>query len=124
MNRLSHISPNIDNSLLIPIAVIIAIILQVMDKSFGNTFALSLESTFPRADILVFGLMVLISIIIQSVLIRKARALVKAERFKSRIGMTILVIATILQYFTVGILVMILFQAVLTRTIASIFWRQ
>jgi hypothetical protein len=112
MNRLFHISPNIDNSLLIPIAAIIAIILQVMDKSFGNTFALSLEIIFPRADILVFGLMVLISIIIQAVLIRKARTLVKAERSKSRIGMTILVIATILQYFTVGILVVILFQTV------------
>lgn len=109
MKRSFH-AGSIDNNLLIVIVVIIAVILQVMDKSFGNTFTLSLGNIFPRADVLVFGLMALISITIQSVLIKKTRESVKVERSKSRLGQIVLVIATLLQYSAAGILVIILFQ--------------
>ena len=65
MKRSFHTS-SIRNSFLIVIVAIIAVIVQVIDKSFGNTFTLSLGNIFPRADIFVFGLMILISITIQS----------------------------------------------------------
>jgi hypothetical protein len=103
-----------DKSLLLVVVAFIAIIIQVMDKSFGTTFTLSLRDIFPRADLLVFGLMILISIAIQSVLIKKAREAVKIDRSKSRVGQTVLVVTALLQYSAAGILVIILFQAVFT----------
>jgi hypothetical protein len=105
---------SISNSLLIVIAAIFAIILQVLDKTFGNTFTISLGSIFPRADLMVFGLMVLISITIQTVLIKKTRESVKVEKSKSRLGKSVLVIATLLQYSASGILVIILLEAIFT----------
>ena len=42
---------SIGNSLLIVIVAIIAVILQVLDKTFGNTFTISLGSIFPQADL-------------------------------------------------------------------------
>ena len=44
-----------DKGLLLVVVAFIAIIIQVMDKSFGTTFTLSLRDIFPRADLLVFG---------------------------------------------------------------------
>jgi hypothetical protein len=107
-----HIS-NIDGNLLIIISVIAAVIIQVMDKSFGNTFTLSLNS-IPRADILVFGLMVLISITIQSVLIKKTRGSLKLEGSKSKLGKAVVLIAFLLQYAAAGILIITLFQIIFT----------
>ena len=63
---------------------------------------------------MVFGLMVLISITIQFVLIKKTRESVKVEKSKSRLGKSVLVIANLLQYSASGILVIILFQAIFT----------
>ena len=105
---------SIGNSLLIVIVAIIAVILQVLDKTFGNTFTISLGNIFPQADLVVFGLMVLISIAIQFVLIKKTRESVKVEKSKSRLGKSVLVIATVLQYSASGILVIILFEAIFT----------
>ena len=105
---------SIGNSLLIVIVAIIAVILQVLDKTFGNTFTISLGNIFPQADLMVFGLMVLISITIQFVLIKKTRESVKVEKSKSRLGKSVLVIATLLQYSASGILVIILFEAIFT----------
>ena len=105
---------SISNSLLIVIAAIFAIILQVLDKTFGNTFTISLGSIFPRADLMVFGLMILISITIQTVLIKKTRESVKVEKSKSRLGKSVLVIATLLQYSASCILVIILLEAIFT----------
>ncbi len=105
---------SIDNSLLIVIVVIITVVLQVLDKTFGNTFTVSLGNIFPQADLMVFGVMVLISITIQVVLIKKTRESVKVERSKSRLGQSVLVIANLLQYSAAGILVIILFEALFT----------
>jgi hypothetical protein len=58
--------------------------------------------------------MVLISITIQFILIKKTRDSVKVERSKSRLGKSVLVIATLLQYSASGILVIILFEAIFT----------
>jgi hypothetical protein len=105
---------SIGNSLLIVIIAIIAVILQVLDKTFGNTFTISLGNVFPQADLVVFGLMVLITIAIQFVLIKKTRESVKVERSKSRLGKSVLIIATVLQFSASGILVTILFEAIFT----------
>jgi hypothetical protein len=113
MRRSFHVG-SFDKSLLLIIVAFIAVIIQVMDKSFGDTLTLSLGNVFPRTDILVFGLMILISITIQSVLIKKAREAVKIERSKSTIGQTVLMIAALLQYSAAGILVIVLFQALFT----------
>ena len=113
MKRIFHIR-SIGNSLLIVIVAIIAVILQVLDKTFGNTFTISLGSIFPQADLLIFGLMVLISIAVQFVLIQKTRESVKVEKSKSRLGKSVLVIANLLQYSASGILVIILFEAIFT----------
>ena len=85
-----------------------------MDKTFGNTFTISLGSTFPQADLMVFGLMILITITIQFVLIRKSKESVRVEKSKSKLGKIVLVIANVLQYSASGILVIILFEAVFT----------
>ena len=113
MKHIFHIR-SIGNSLLIVIVAIIAVILQVLDKTFGNTFTISLGSIFPQADLMVFGLMVLISIALQFVLIKKTRESVKVEKSKSRLGKSVLVIANLLQYSASGILVIILFEAIFT----------
>jgi hypothetical protein len=113
MRRSFHVG-SFDKNLLLVIVAFIAVIIQVMDKSFGDTLTLSLGNVFPRTDILVFGLMILISITIQSVLIKKAREAVKMERSKSTIGQTVLMIAALLQYSAAGILVIVLFQAFFT----------
>ena len=105
---------SLGNSWLIVIVAIIAVILQVLDKTFGNTFTISLGSIFPQADLLIFGLMVLISIAVQFVLIQKTRESVKVEKSKSRLGKSVLVIANLLQYSASGILVIILFEAIFT----------
>jgi uncharacterized membrane protein YwzB len=106
-------------SLLLVIVAIIGAIIQVMDKSFGNTFAV--YSIFPRSDVLVFGLIILISIIIQSVLIKKARESLMIERSKTRLGQAVLIVAVLLQYISSGILVIILFQATFTLKYSIIF---
>jgi hypothetical protein len=104
MKRSFHVG-SFDKSLLLVIVATIAVIIQVMDKSFGDTFTLSLGNIFPRTDILlVFGLMILISIIIQSVLIKNIREAVKIERSKSRVGQMVLIVAALLQYSAAGIL--------------------
>ena len=102
------------NSLLIVIVAIIAVIIQVLDKTFGNTFTISLGSIFPQADLVVFGLMVLITITIQFVLIKNTRRSVTVEKSKSRLGKIVLVIANVLQYSASGILVIILFESIFT----------
>ena len=58
--------------------------------------------------------MVLISITIQVVLIKRTRESVKVERSKSRLGQSVLVIANLLQYSASGILVIILLEAIFT----------
>ena len=83
---------SIGNGLLIVIVAIIAVILQVLDKTFGNTFTISLGSIFPQADLMVFGLTVLITITIQFVLIKRTRESVRVEKSKSRLGKIVLVI--------------------------------
>jgi hypothetical protein len=107
-------STSINGSLLIIIPVIAAVIVQIMDKSFGNTFTLSLQDIFPRADILVFGVMILFSIAIQSLLIKKTRGSLKLERSKSKLGKAVVLIAILLQYVAAGILIITLFQIVFT----------
>jgi hypothetical protein len=103
---------SIGSSFLIAIVAIIAVALQVLDKTFGNTFTISLGSIFPQADLMVFGLMVLISITIQFVLIKKTKESINVERSKSRLGKSVLVIANLLQYSASAILVIILFQVI------------
>jgi hypothetical protein len=105
---------SIGNSVLIVIVAIIAVIIQVLDKTFGNTFTISLGSIFPQADLVVFGLMVLITITIQFVLIKNTRRSVTVEKSKSRLGKIVLVIANVLQYSASGILVIILFESIFT----------
>lgn len=114
MKLLSFHTRSIDSNLLIIISVIVAVIVQVMDKSFGNTFTLSLGNAFPPADIVVFGLMVLISIIIQSMLIKKTRGSLRIEGSKSKLGKAVVIIAILLQYAAISILVITLFQIVFT----------
>lgn len=114
MKLLSFHTRSTHGNLLIIISVIAAVIVQVMDKSFGNTFTLSLDNTFPRADILVFGLLVLISIMIQSVLIKKTRGSLKLQGSKSKLGKAVILIAILLQYAAAGILIITLFQIVFT----------
>jgi hypothetical protein len=58
--------------------------------------------------------MVLISITIQFVLIKKTKESINVERSKSRLGKSVLVIANVLQYSAAGILVIILFQVIFT----------
>jgi hypothetical protein len=111
---LSFHNSSIDDNLLIIISVIAAVIVQIMDKSFGNTFTLSLGNTFPRADILVFGLMVLISITIQSMLIKKTRRSLNLERSKSKLGKAVVLISIFIQYAAAGILIITLFQIIFT----------
>jgi len=113
MKRSVHVR-GIDDSWLIVIVAIIAVILIVLDKTFGNTFTTSLGSIFPKADLMAFSLMALISIFIQFVLIRKTRKSVKVEKSKSRLGKSVVVIATLLQYSASVILVIILFEAIFT----------
>jgi hypothetical protein len=114
MKLLSFHTSSIEGNLLIIISVIAAVIVQVMDKSFGNTFTLSLVNSIPRADILVFGLMVLISVTIQSVLIKKTRGSLKLEGSKSKLGKAVVLIAFLLQYASAGILIITLFQIIFT----------
>jgi hypothetical protein len=113
MKRTFHIS-SIGSSFVIAIVAIIAVTIQVLDKTFGNTFTISLGNIFPQADLMVFGLMVLISVTIQFVLIKKTKESIKVERSKSRLGKSVLVIANLLQYSADGILVIILFQVIFT----------
>ena len=49
MKQSFHVD-SFDKSLLLVVVAIIAVIIQVMDKSFGTTFTLSLGNIFPRAD--------------------------------------------------------------------------
>jgi hypothetical protein len=105
---------SIGSGFLIATIAIIAVALQVLDKTFGNTFTISLGSIFPQADLMVFGLMVLISITIQFVLIKKTKESIKVERSKSRLGKSVLVLANVLQYSADVILVIILFQVIFT----------
>jgi hypothetical protein len=113
MKRTFH-ARSIGSSFLIAIVAIIAVTLQVLDKTFGNTFTISLGNIFPQADLMVFSLMVLISITIQFVLIKKTKESIKVEKSKSRLGKSILVIANVLQYSADGIIVIILFEVIFT----------
>lgn len=97
---------------LIVIAAIIGVVIQILDKSFGNTF--TVYNIFPHADVLVFSLIVLISITIQYVLIKKTRKSLRIERSKSRVGQAVLTLAVLLQYVSSVILVIILFQTIFT----------
>lgn len=103
-----------DKNWLLVITASIAVIIQVMDKSFGDTLALSLQNIFPRTEVLVFGLMILVSIAMQSLLIKKSREVVKIERSNPSMGQTILTIAVLAQYLATGVLVIILFQILFT----------
>jgi ABC-type iron transport system FetAB permease component len=106
-------SSRVDNNLfIITILVIAAVFLQVMDKSFGNTFSLSLGDIFPQADILVFGLMVLISITVQTFLIKKTNISLKLRSSKPKLGRVVGIITISLQYFADGLIVIILFQTI------------
>ena len=91
---------------------IISVIIQVMDRSFGNTVILSLQNLFPRADVLVFGLLIIISIAMQSVLIKYTSRSAKIEGNRSRLGRILFVVTVLLQYSVIGILITILFQIV------------
>ena len=104
---------NINLSFVVLIAII-SVIIQVMDRSFGNTVILSLQNIFPRADVLVFGLLVIISISMQSVLIKYTSRSAKVERNRSRLGRILFLITVLLEYSATGILVTILFQIVFT----------
>ena len=112
--KFSFIAGSIESRLLILFVVAVAVILQVLDKTFGNTLTISLENMFPQASLMVFGLMVLISIMIQFVLFRNTRKSIKVGRSSSRLGQIILVVTTLLQYSTTGFLVIILFEALFT----------
>jgi hypothetical protein len=114
MKALSFHSTSIDRNLLIIVPVIAAVVVQIMDKSLGNTFTLSLQDIFPRADIIVFGVMVVISIVIQSILIKKTKESLKQERSKSILGKAAVIIAISLQYIVACILIITLFQIVFT----------
>jgi hypothetical protein len=98
--------------LLLVIVAIIGVVIQILDKSFGNTFAI--YNIFPHGDVLVFGLMVLISIIIQYMLIKKTRESLRIEKPKSRVGQVVLTVSVLLQYISGGLLVIILFQTIFT----------
>jgi hypothetical protein len=113
MRLLFHVR-SIGNSLLIVILLIIVVLLQVLDKTFGNTFTISLGNIFPQADLMVFGLMVIISIAIQIVLMKKTRGSVKVGGSKSNLGKSILIITNLLQYAASGILAIILLETLLT----------
>jgi hypothetical protein len=91
---------------------IISVIIQVMDRSFGNTVILSFQNLFPRADVLVFGLLIIISIAMQSVLIKYTSRSAKIEGNRSRLGRILFVVTVLLQYSVIGILITILFQIV------------
>jgi hypothetical protein len=98
--------------LFLVIAAIVGVVIQILDKSFGNTFAV--YNIFPRGDVLVFGLIVLISITIQYMLIKKTRESLRIERSKSRVGQAVLTASVLLQYISGGLLVIILFQTIFT----------
>jgi hypothetical protein len=112
--KFSFIATNIESHLLILFVVAVAVILQVLDKTFGNTLTISLENIFPQASLMVFGLMVLISIMIQCVLFRNTRKSIKVGRSSSRLGQIIFVVTTLLQYAAAGFLAIILFEALFT----------
>ena len=102
---------NINMSFVVVISII-SVIIQVMDRSFGNTVILSLQNLFPRADVLVFGLLIIISIAMQSVLIKYTSRSAKIEGNRSRLGRILFVVTVLLQYSVIGILITILFQIV------------
>ena len=103
-----------DKSWLFAIIAFIGVIIQVMDKSFGDTLSLSIVNIFPRTEILVFGLMILISITIQSLLIKKARDALNIEKSKPGLGQILLTIAALAQYSVAGMLAIIFFQVFFT----------
>lgn len=109
--KFSFHAGSIDSRLIILFVVAVAVILQVLDKTFGNTLTISLD---PQASLMVFGLMVLVSITIQFVLFKNTRKSIKVERSRSRLGQIIFVITTLLQYSAAGFLVIILFEALFT----------
>jgi hypothetical protein len=98
----------LDKSLFIIIIGIIGVILQVMDRSFGNTYII------PQHEMLFFSLMILISFAIQYLLIKKIRDALKIEKSRSRVGQAVLIAATIVQFCSSGMLIIILFQALFT----------
>jgi hypothetical protein len=104
---------NINMSFVVVISII-SVIIQVMDRSFGNTVIRSLQNLFPRADVLVFGLLIIISIAMQSVLIKYTSRSAKIEGNRSRLGRILFVVTVLLQYSAIGILITILFQIVFT----------
>ena len=71
--KFSFNAGSIDSRFLILFVVAVVVILQVLDKTFGNTLTMSLENIFPQASLMVFSLMVLISITVQFVLFRNTR---------------------------------------------------
>ncbi len=113
--KLPIICGSIESRLLILFVVAAAtVILQVLDKTFGNTLTISLENLFPQASLIIFGLMILISIVIQFVLFRKIRKSIKTGRSSSRSGQVIFVVTTLLQYSAAAFLVVIFFEALFT----------
>ena len=113
--RYSLSASTINNSLsLVIVVAAVSIIIQVMDRSFGNSVILSVHDFFPRADVLVFSLLVIISIAMQYMLIKYTSRSAKVERNRSRFGRILFVITVLLQYSATGILVTILFQIVFT----------
>ena len=113
--RYSLNASTINNSLsLIIVIATISVIVQVMDRSFGNTVILSLQDLFPRADVLLFGLLVMISIALNYVLIRFSSRSSRIERQRSKLGRILFVITVLLHYSSTAILVTILLQVVFT----------
>ena len=110
--KFSFNAGSFDSRFLILFVVAVVVILQVLDKTFGNTLTMSLENIFPQASLMVFSLMVLISITVQFVLFRNTRKSI--ERSRSRLGQIIFVVSTLLQYFAAGFLIIILFEALFT----------
>jgi hypothetical protein len=107
MSRLFN-TQRYDKSLFLIIIGIVGVIIQVMDRSFGNTYII------PQYEMLFFSMMILISLAIQYLLIKRIRDAVKIERSKSRVGRAVLIASTILQFSSSGALVVILFQALFT----------
>lgn len=95
--KFSLITNSNESRLLIPFVVAVAVILQVLDKTFGNTLTISLENIFPQASLMAFGLMVLISITIQFFFFRNTRKSAKLRKSSSRLGQIIFVATTLLQ---------------------------
>ena len=53
--KFSFNAGSFDSRFLILFVVAVAVMLQVLDKTFGNTLTMSLENIFPQASLIVFS---------------------------------------------------------------------